>query len=116
MLDLRFQQFFPQLPIHDAYLLVEHWLAAEKAKVKAATPPSYIEAAHGTKFQPVGWKRNAGKRIQVALAPHGPGTAVLVTFVPSPFYFPDIELMGAAQARANFGQIAEGLWRLLAAR
>jgi hypothetical protein len=99
----------------DAFMVVEAWLASEKPKVKARRPPTSPEAAHGTKFQVSGWKRNAGKRLLINLRVQGEWAVVGVEVAPSAMYYPDIEIFGMEKARTNFGELVGGLRMRLAA-
>ena len=107
-----FVRTIPGRSPESAYRAIVNWLQDEKAKVKEATPPSRIVAAHGHPLQPMGWKRDARKTLVFDLAPAGLDVRVSVTIIPATLNASDVASR-PEEARANWSELLAELWKRL---
>ena len=91
------------------FQVIEDWLRDEKAKIKQNHPPSYIEASHGSRLQPIGWRKNAKKTITFQLSPEGNNVRVTIDMLPSALNASDVGAR-SEEARANWNELLTSLW------
>lgn len=93
-----------------AFAIIERWANEQKARGRVRRPPAYLEIVHGTKFQMMGWKKDASKTIQFHIGPTPTGTMVTVRIIPSLMYSGDIEILAPGKARQNFEDLLGEIW------
>lgn len=107
--SIDFDRRLAQRTVDDAHRTILIWLQGQKATVKDARPPTYIEATHGRALQPMGWRKDARKTLAFELRPEGPDVLVSVRIIPPMLNVTDVQ-MRSDEARANWNELLADLW------
>lgn len=95
--------------VEDAYRIAEAWLRDQQADIRNSRPPGFIEAAHGRKLQPMGWRKDARKTIVFEFQAAGPDVIVKARFVPATLNTADV-VSRSDEATANWNELLAELW------
>ena len=93
------------------FQIIQAWLKFEKATVKQSQPPYYIEASHGRRLQPMGWRKDARKAMKFQVSTWAPSIHVTVDVIPASLNRQDVNNR-LEEARANWDELLSTLWTL----